>query len=195
MPELAGKVAIVTGASRGIGAAAARALAQAGASVMLAARSQNQAEANAQAINAAGGKALALECDVSDYTACQRLVDETTQHLGPARHPGQQRGCDRADQHGRDSRSRRMGTEHRDQPDRRLLRDPRRAARHAGTWSRADHKRLLWRRYPPAGGLERILFRQGWAGDADARHRPGTPRQAAFVCSASNPEPRIPTCR
>jgi NAD(P)-dependent dehydrogenase (short-subunit alcohol dehydrogenase family) len=83
MPDLAGKVAIVTGASRGIGAAAARALAEAGASVMLAARSQNQAEANAQAINAAGGKALALGCDVSDYTACQRLAGETTLRLGP----------------------------------------------------------------------------------------------------------------
>ena len=83
MQSLAGKVAIVTGASRGIGAAAALALGQAGASVMLAARSLAQAEANAAQISAASGKALAVECDVSDYAACQLLVRETTRHFGP----------------------------------------------------------------------------------------------------------------
>lgn len=83
MPELAGKVAIVTGASRGIGAAAAQVLAEAGASVVLAARSLAQAEANAQQITANGGKALAINCDVSNYTACERLVQETAQRLGP----------------------------------------------------------------------------------------------------------------
>jgi len=83
VPVLAGKVAIVTGASRGIGAAAALALGEAGASVMLAARSLAQAEANAQTIAAAGGTALATQCDVSDHAACQRLVRETAQRLGP----------------------------------------------------------------------------------------------------------------
>jgi NAD(P)-dependent dehydrogenase (short-subunit alcohol dehydrogenase family) len=83
MPGLAGKVAIVTGASRGIGAAAALALGEAGASVVLAARTTAQAEANARQINAAGGKAAAIACDVSDYAACQRLVQETTERFGP----------------------------------------------------------------------------------------------------------------
>jgi 3-oxoacyl-[acyl-carrier protein] reductase len=83
MPSLIGKVAIVTGASRGIGAAAALALGEAGASVMLAARSGEQADDNARQINAAGGKAAALTCDVSDYAACQRLVHETTRNFGP----------------------------------------------------------------------------------------------------------------
>jgi 3-oxoacyl-[acyl-carrier protein] reductase len=83
MPSLAGKIAIVTGASRGIGAAAAAALGEAGASVVLAARGAAQIEANAQRINAAGGKAAAIACDVADYTACQRLVLETAQHFGP----------------------------------------------------------------------------------------------------------------
>jgi 3-oxoacyl-[acyl-carrier protein] reductase len=82
MQNLAGKVAIVTGASRGIGAAAAFALGKAGASVVLAARSAAQAEANAEQINAAGGKATAVACDVSDYAACQRLVHETAQRFG-----------------------------------------------------------------------------------------------------------------
>jgi 3-oxoacyl-[acyl-carrier protein] reductase len=82
MQSLAGKVAIVTGASRGIGAAAALALCEAGASVMLAARNAAQTDLNAQRINAAGGKAAAMACDVADYAACQRLVQETTQRFG-----------------------------------------------------------------------------------------------------------------
>lgn len=83
MQSLAGKVAIVTGASRGIGAATALALGEAGASVVLAARTIAQAEANARQIDAAGGKAVAIACDVSDYAACQRLVNETTHRFGP----------------------------------------------------------------------------------------------------------------
>src|ERR1700722_7359447 len=83
MESLAGKVAIVTGASRGIRAATAVALGEAGASVMLAARNTVQTDVNAQRINAAGGKAAAIACDVSDYAACQRLVFETTQRFGP----------------------------------------------------------------------------------------------------------------
>jgi NAD(P)-dependent dehydrogenase (short-subunit alcohol dehydrogenase family) len=82
MESLAGKVAIVTGASRGIGAATAVALGEAGASVMLAARNTVQTDVNAQRINAAGGKAAAIACDVSDYAACRRLVRETTQRFG-----------------------------------------------------------------------------------------------------------------
>jgi NAD(P)-dependent dehydrogenase (short-subunit alcohol dehydrogenase family) len=83
MPSLAGKVAIVTGAGRGIGAATARALSAAGASVTLASRNRAQVDANALQINTAGGKALAVECDVSDYAACQRLVNATLGRFGP----------------------------------------------------------------------------------------------------------------
>jgi NAD(P)-dependent dehydrogenase (short-subunit alcohol dehydrogenase family) len=83
MQSLAGKVAIVTGAGRGIGAATALALGEAGASVVLAARTIAQADANARQIDAAGGKAVAIACDVSDYAACQLLVDETTHRFGP----------------------------------------------------------------------------------------------------------------
>ena len=83
MQDLAGKIVIVTGASRGIGAEAALALGAAGASVMLAARGAAQIEANAQRINAAGGKAASLQCDVADYAACQRLVQETARRFGP----------------------------------------------------------------------------------------------------------------
>jgi 3-oxoacyl-[acyl-carrier protein] reductase len=82
MQDLAGKVVIVTGASRGIGAAAAAALANAGASLVLAARDATHTDAVAQAIARAGGKAAAIACDVSDWTAVQRLLAETQQHFG-----------------------------------------------------------------------------------------------------------------
>jgi NAD(P)-dependent dehydrogenase (short-subunit alcohol dehydrogenase family) len=58
-------------------------LGEAGASVVLAARTGAQAEANARQIGAAGGKAVAMTCDVSNYAACQHLVHETTRHFGP----------------------------------------------------------------------------------------------------------------
>jgi NADP-dependent 3-hydroxy acid dehydrogenase YdfG len=64
--RLAGKVAIVTGASRGIGAASARAFAEAGAAVVLAARTADAIVTIADEVNAAGGKAIAVPTDVTD---------------------------------------------------------------------------------------------------------------------------------
>ena len=81
MIDLTGQSAIVTGASRGIGAETARALAAAGASVVLAARTLDEIEAIAAEITRAGGRAEALRCDVSDYadmtTAVERAVAMT----------------------------------------------------------------------------------------------------------------------
>jgi NAD(P)-dependent dehydrogenase (short-subunit alcohol dehydrogenase family) len=82
MAALSGKVAIVTGASRGIGAAAAEALAAAGAAVMLTARDGKLAAEVASAITTAGGKALSQPCDVADYAAVETLVAATTYHFG-----------------------------------------------------------------------------------------------------------------
>jgi NAD(P)-dependent dehydrogenase (short-subunit alcohol dehydrogenase family) len=65
MIDLAGKVALVTGASRGIGAAAARALAASGAAVVLAARDAEACTALAAEIEGAGGQAAACACDVA----------------------------------------------------------------------------------------------------------------------------------
>src|SRR5437764_9988776 len=73
-PDLTGKVAIITGASRGIGAAAARTFAAAGATVVLAARDEQALAAVAQDVSAAGGRALAVPTDVRDPTAVERLV-------------------------------------------------------------------------------------------------------------------------
>ena len=82
MGSLAGKVIIVTGASRGIGAAAAAALAREGAAVMLAARDSARAAEVADAIIDAGGRAYATTCDVSDYGAVAWLVTETEGQFG-----------------------------------------------------------------------------------------------------------------
>lgn len=69
--RLDGKRALVTGAGRGIGEAAAVALAASGAHVTLAARSRDEVEAGAAAIRAAGGQASALVLDVTDIRAVQ----------------------------------------------------------------------------------------------------------------------------
>src|ERR1700761_4037722 len=79
MGNLDGKVIIVTGASRGIGAAAASALAKAGATVVLTARDRNLTEATARSI---GPSASAHACDVSDYDAVAALVAETRSRFG-----------------------------------------------------------------------------------------------------------------
>jgi 3-oxoacyl-[acyl-carrier protein] reductase len=79
---LNGKTALVTGASRGIGAATAVELAQAGAAVVLAARTTDQIEENAAAIRANGGKALAVACDVSKYGDVEAAVAACQSEFG-----------------------------------------------------------------------------------------------------------------
>jgi NAD(P)-dependent dehydrogenase (short-subunit alcohol dehydrogenase family) len=76
---LNGKVALVTGASRGLGEGVARALAKGGAKVMLLARDGEAVQKVAREI---GGGAHALACDVSDYPAVERAVADTRQRLG-----------------------------------------------------------------------------------------------------------------
>jgi NAD(P)-dependent dehydrogenase (short-subunit alcohol dehydrogenase family) len=79
---LQGKIALVTGASRGLGEGVARALARDGAAVMLLARDGDLARTVAGEIVDAGGKAEALACDVSDYPSVERAVADTRQRLG-----------------------------------------------------------------------------------------------------------------
>jgi NAD(P)-dependent dehydrogenase (short-subunit alcohol dehydrogenase family) len=81
-PLLTGKAAIITGASRGIGAAAARMFAEAGAAVALAARTADALESVAQEIVAAGGRAIAVPTDVTDSDAVKRLVERTVETFG-----------------------------------------------------------------------------------------------------------------
>jgi short-subunit dehydrogenase len=79
---LKGKVALVTGASSGIGEATARELALRGASVVLASRTMDKLEALQRGISASGGVALAVETDVSDRGSVDAMVGRTVGELG-----------------------------------------------------------------------------------------------------------------
>ena len=83
MSKLNGRVAIVTGASKGIGAQIARTLAAAGASVVVNyAGSRDGAETVVSEIKAAGGNAIAVQADVSKLPDAQRLVAQTVKAFG-----------------------------------------------------------------------------------------------------------------
>jgi NADP-dependent 3-hydroxy acid dehydrogenase YdfG len=79
---LAERVAIVTGAGRGIGRAVAEALARQGAAVVLASRTRAEIASVAETIRNAGGRALAVPTDVTQDARVEALVDETVGELG-----------------------------------------------------------------------------------------------------------------
>ena len=82
MFDLMGKVALITGASRGIGEAIALAYAQAGAKVVLASRKQADLDSVAGRIREAGGEALALAAHTGDLPAVQAVVQQATDRFG-----------------------------------------------------------------------------------------------------------------
>ncbi len=80
--KLEGKTAIVTGGSRGIGRAAALALARAGAAVVINyAKSDTAARQVLEEVEQAGGRGAAVQADVTDYAACEKLVQSSLDHF------------------------------------------------------------------------------------------------------------------
>jgi NADP-dependent 3-hydroxy acid dehydrogenase YdfG len=81
--DLAGSVALISGASSGIGEATAVALARAGASVAIAARRMDRLEKLSETLRADGARVLTLELDVTDEAACSAGVSRVASELGP----------------------------------------------------------------------------------------------------------------
>lgn len=82
MFDLKGRVALVTGASRGIGEAGARSLAKYGAKVVLAARTGDSITKIAENICAGGGEAIAVTCDVANYADVEKAVQTAVDTFG-----------------------------------------------------------------------------------------------------------------
>src|SRR5258708_33892779 len=80
--SMSGRVALVAGASKGIGAAAAEAFAAAGAAVVLAARDTTALKGVADGIQARGGRALAVGADVTDADSMRHVVDQALSAFG-----------------------------------------------------------------------------------------------------------------
>jgi len=80
--SLAGRVALITGSGRGIGAEIARTFSRAGAAVAVTARTADDVEAVAKEIEASGGKAIAIQADVGDVGDLPGLVTRTVAELG-----------------------------------------------------------------------------------------------------------------
>src|SRR5437764_13547343 len=80
--DFSGKVALVTGAASGMGLATAQAFAEAGAAVVLADFKEDAVKAAAEELVAAGHKALAVRCDVSDDVQVAAMVDRAVAAFG-----------------------------------------------------------------------------------------------------------------
>lgn len=82
LKKLADQVVVITGASSGIGLATAEAAAEQGARVVLAARSERTLNDTVKKINASGGQAVAVPCDVSDRKQVDRLAEQAVSRFG-----------------------------------------------------------------------------------------------------------------
>lgn len=82
-PDLAGKVAVVTGGSRGIGAATSRLLATNGAKIVVNGRDEAAIEAVVGDIRSVGGQAIGIAADATDFGAIERMRQQMERDLGP----------------------------------------------------------------------------------------------------------------
>lgn len=81
--DMTGKVALITGSSRGIGRAIAEAFAEAGARVVVSSRNQGACEQVARELRSRGAEAVAIACNVSGRDAIDAVVTDTVERLGP----------------------------------------------------------------------------------------------------------------
>lgn len=82
MFDLTGRVAVITGSSRGIGRATAQCMARAGAKVVVSSRKPAACQAVVDAIAAEGGEAIVIPCNVSEKEQLQNLVDQAVMRFG-----------------------------------------------------------------------------------------------------------------
>jgi NAD(P)-dependent dehydrogenase (short-subunit alcohol dehydrogenase family) len=150
MTDLAGKVAIVTGGSRGIGAGIAFVLAKAGAAVTLVARDRRRVSQLAKEIVANGGRALALACDVADYGSVRAMVAEAERQLGDIDILVNNAGVIEPNRWAGAKRSGRLEAEHRGQSRRRLSYGACDAAADAGSGQGHGDQHLFRCRTSPA---------------------------------------------
>lgn len=80
--DLTGKVALITGSTKGIGLAIARRMSEAGASVVISSRNQDACDEVAAEINEGGGEALPIACNINYREQLQTLVDKTLEKYG-----------------------------------------------------------------------------------------------------------------
>src|SRR3979490_3170144 len=80
--DLSGKVAVITGSSRGIGRSSAELLAKLGARVVISSRKADACEAAAEGIRKAGGDALVIPCNISRKPEVEALISGATKHYG-----------------------------------------------------------------------------------------------------------------
>ena len=142
--SLENKAAIVTGGDSGIGHAISVELGRQGAAVTINYhKNQEAADATVKEIEAAGGKAQAVQADVSSVADIQKLVDKTVEAFGRPRRHGQQRRHGDAHVHARHDRAP-VRPRHRDRPQERVLRCPAggEADDQAG-WRRPDRQHLV----------------------------------------------------